>query len=181
MMFTLDAALFLAINHIPHIPLLISIASLFSGIGPISFVTFGLVVALMFFIETKNHWFFLPISLSGILSYLVSEVVLKEFFQRPRPFTAMSDALVVVRYTDWSFPSTHTTVAFASAYILSRFLPRHTLLLFFLAFCVGFSRIYVGAHYPSDVFCGAVLGWGIGFFVWRGTMVLKLIKHKALG
>jgi len=63
---------------------------------------------------------------------------------------------------DPSFPSGHTTIAFASATVLTFLQPRLGPALFLLAAAIGFSRIYVGVHYPLDVLGGAVLGVGIG-------------------
>jgi undecaprenyl-diphosphatase len=58
----------------------------------------------------------------------------------------------------WSFPSGHTAAAFSGAWVASTVWPRRAPLFFGLAATVGFSRIYVGAHYPGDVLAGATLG-----------------------
>jgi undecaprenyl-diphosphatase len=63
---------------------------------------------------------------------------------------------------DPSFPSGHTTVAFACATVLSYFAPKLAPVLFLLALAIGFSRIYVGVHYPLDVLGGAALGVLVG-------------------
>jgi undecaprenyl-diphosphatase len=180
MLENLDVSLFFLINHLPHLPVVVFLASLFSGIGPVGLISMGFVVSLFFYLETKNHWFFLPITLSGFLSYVLAEEFIKSVVARPRPELTLSSVVVFEQYPGYSFPSTHTTTAFACAYILSRFAPRYTWLWFLLAACVGFSRMYVGAHYPSDVLAGGILGVVIGFMIWRVTKFLKLIKHKSL-
>lgn len=58
-----------------------------------------------------------------------------------------------------SFPSGHATTSFACAATLARFVSRRVAVAFFaLAALIAFSRVYVGAHYPSDVVAGALLG-----------------------
>lgn len=64
-----------------------------------------------------------------------------------------------------SFPSGHTVTAFACATALSFFWPRGRWFLFALACVIGVSRVLVGAHYPTDVLGGAMIGaacaWGL--------------------
>lgn len=57
-----------------------------------------------------------------------------------------------------SFPSEHTALAFAGLMSLAIFSPRHRLLLFAVAAGCGWSRIYAGDHFPSDVAAGALVG-----------------------
>lgn len=57
-----------------------------------------------------------------------------------------------------SFPSGHTTTAFALAMALSLVMPRWRRTLFSLAIAVGISRVAVGEHYPSDVLAGMCIG-----------------------
>jgi undecaprenyl-diphosphatase len=57
-----------------------------------------------------------------------------------------------------SFPSGHTATSFACATVLSSVAPRWRVPFFVLAALIGFSRVYNGMHYPTDVLAGAVLG-----------------------
>ena len=60
-----------------------------------------------------------------------------------------------------SFPSGHTTIAFACATVLAGIAPKLAVPCFVLAAAIGFSRIYVGVHYPLDVIGGAALGLAV--------------------
>jgi undecaprenyl-diphosphatase len=71
---------------------------------------------------------------------------------------------------DHTFPSGHAATSFAAAMILSTANPRLGPLWFLLATAIGFSRVYVGVHYPLDVIGGAVLGIAVA------TALRRLVK-----
>jgi len=84
---------------------------------------------------------------------------LKEVFDVERPSTRYSEPKPLVPAPqDHAFPSGHAATSFAAATILTAAKPRWGPLWFLLALAVGFSRIYVGVHYPLDIVGGAVLG-----------------------
>lgn len=89
----------------------------------------------------------------------IVEYPVKTFFRRKRPFIAIVRAIVVGRKPgSYSFPSGHTASAFAGATLLARHFPNHRRTLYAVASLVGFSRIYLGAHYPGDVASGGIAG-----------------------
>jgi undecaprenyl-diphosphatase len=88
---------------------------------------------------------------------------IKEATGRPRPFRRYPEPRPLGHVPhDPSFPSGHATMAFASATVLSYFKPRWAPAFFLLAVAIGYSRVYVGVHYPLDVLGGALLGLLIG-------------------
>jgi len=65
--------------------------------------------------------------------------------------------LIAIPHSD-SFPSGHTATSFACATVLAALVPRAAPAFYLLALAIGYSRIYVGVHWPLDVVGGSVLG-----------------------
>ena len=103
------------------------------------------------------------VAASGILSQIIKHII-----GRPRPKVLEAFGFTlgpsIIPGFD-SFPSGHATSSFAFAYTLSTFFPWMRYLLYGYALLVCISRIYVGAHFPTDVFAGILLG------TWTGRMV----------
>ena len=96
----------------------------------------------------------------------------KQLFPRRRPDRLQTNKGDNVRMpTSSSFPSGHAASAFAFATAASAELPQASLPLYGLATIVGYSRVHVGVHYPSDVLTGAVLGSAIATLV---PMIINL-------
>jgi undecaprenyl-diphosphatase len=113
---------------------------------------------------------------------------LKDLVHRPRPFVSHPQIQPLYVVHSSSFPAGHAATAFAGATLLSYVAPRLTPLFATLAVAIGFSRVYVGDHYPSDVLAGAVLGAGVGLVAvgllvvlrrresWRGRALLHRLR-----
>ena len=107
--------------------------------------------------------------------------ILKHLWQRPRPLAILFEARAVGKALFWnSFPSGHTANALAVAVVLGTFLPKLRFFLFPLAVLISISRIYVGAHYPSDVIGGAALGVIIGLAC-VGLRNVRTFRQKQQG
>jgi len=107
--------------------------------------------------------------LYGIQSAIVYG--LKFLIQRERPFHFLQEVASKLsrgpgEIIDPSFPSAHTAFSFMMATILAHWFPRYWLLFYLIAGFIAWTRIYLGLHYPTDIFVGALLGYGVtkGFF-----------------
>lgn len=90
--------------------------------------------------------------------------VLKNTLRRNRPFCVLAIENQVKPSDRFSFPSGHTSAAFAFAIICMQFFPLLSLPLLLLASSIGFSRIVLGVHYPTDVLMGILLGIAVAYF-----------------
>ena len=79
-------------------------------------------------------------------------------FPRPRPYLVHKVTLLITHAADTSFPSDHATLGFAIAAMLYQFNRGAATLVLLTAIGMAFARVFVGAHYPTDVLGGAVLG-----------------------
>ena len=103
-----------------------------------------------------------------IVSTFLAEYPIKAYFRRRRAFIDVVRALVVGKEPgSWSFPSGHTCAAFAAAWTLSRYWPRARPVFFGVAATLGYSRVFVGAHYPGDAAIGAALGMSLAELIRR--------------
>lgn len=100
-------------------------------------------------------------SLAALLgSFIIDNMLLKNLVARIRPYEVIGGLqLLIEKQSDFSFPSGHTGSSFAAAVILYRELPKKWgIPALVLAALIGFSRLYLGVHYPTDVICGALIG-----------------------
>lgn len=93
--------------------------------------------------------------LATTLGLLLNHLILL-FVARIRPYNRGVTNLIVERSGDPSFPSDHSTVVFAIAFVLLFRRDRYSIPFLIAAILIGFSRIYIGTHYLSDVVGGAV-------------------------
>jgi undecaprenyl-diphosphatase len=106
-------------------------------------------------------------------------LVLKTTIDRQRPYETVTEIDPLLRAAVGnSFPSGHSATSFAGAVILGHFFPRALPALLGLAVLVAASRVYIGVHYPLDLFGGAALGVVVGLAV---IGALRLRRRTSTG
>ena len=104
---------------------------------------------------------------ASVISAVLVNVVLKPSFGRERPYDSGGETVFHPFSSNASFPSGHTTEAFAVASVVAMrsdgwFIPT---IAYTTASLVAVARVEQSAHFASDVFAGAVLGTVVGRFV----------------
>src|SRR4030043_6390 len=131
----------------------------------ITYLGSGLIIIPIVIVLYKiNKEKILPVVFSYLISGLAVQVM-KYFWSVPRP-AALFDHIHIVGETlrTASFPSGHTATALALFYVLSQGKNiRLKTLFLILALSVGYSRVYVGAHFPLDILVGVIVGYLSGY------------------
>ena len=153
-----DGALLLAIQQL-HRPWLDGLLCVYTKMGDAGLVWIALSLLLLCRKSTRRAGCMALLALG--LGFLFTNVALKNLVARPRPWLELEGLLPLVFEGDPnSIPSGHTTSAFAAGVswffcAKNRWLKVSSL---FAAAAMGFSRLYVGVHYPLDVLAGVLVG-----------------------
>lgn len=136
----------------------------FLGDKGIIWIIFGILLL----ISKKSRKYGIALFVALLLCSLLGNEVIKNIVMRPRPCHVNEVALLIDMPHGYSFPSGHTGSSFAAAYVIYKYNSKYGLYAYILAALIGFSRLYLFVHYPSDVLCGALLG------MFCGWLALKL-------
>jgi membrane-associated phospholipid phosphatase len=166
-----DAWIFLKINvrsyHPPILDKLMTAATQLGSAAAGFAVALGAVLA-------GNSRLAVEVILGVITLWLFVEVI-KALADRSRPYRLFAETRIIGwRARGTSFPSGHTSQAFFMASLFAHYFQLGlgmSVVLYGLAALVGFTRMYVGAHYPRDVLGGVIAGW-----VW-GTVGALVNQH----
>ncbi|QZY53680.1 phosphatase PAP2 family protein [Crassaminicella profunda] len=134
------------------------------------------IIIILILLRTKKHRKMgLAATCALLLSAILGLLILKPLIQRPRPFVELSYIhLLIHAPSSYSFPSGHTITAFSTAITLVKMIKNKifAIPIMLLAIFIGFSRIYLTVHYPSDVLAGIILG-----FICSNTVLFLLEKN----
>jgi undecaprenyl-diphosphatase len=178
----LDQQLFLFLNSL-NSPFWDQVMHAISG----RIIWVPLYLAILIFMGIKYKRKFLVILLFIILAATLSDqlsVLIKNTFQRLRPCHEPAlDGLVHLFKGEcggmYSFVSSHATNSFDVALLSLLFIKKrwYTISIILWASVIGYSRIYLGVHYPGDVICGSILGASVGWSVYK---LYELSDNKIL-
>jgi len=172
----MEAAILLFVQQLRN-PVTDPILSLFSILGNAGFIWIAMALFLLCRRQTRKAG--VQMALCLLVSVLLCNLILKPLIARPRPYTQIEELTVLLtRFADldaFSFPSGHTSCSFAGACSLAYSYGKKGRWAYLLAALVAFSRVYIGAHYLSDVLGGVLLGLlSAAVAIW----LLRLIGEK---
>ncbi|MES2702540.1 MAG: phosphatase PAP2 family protein [Bacteroidota bacterium] len=152
-------------------------------------VILPVLLLVMAFAAYRNWWYLITALTCGLVP-LGLQHMFKQIFDAPRPMSYFHKAEWIHILPGWpvlmsySFPSGHTEGAFSFFCFLSLLLPpssqRFGLLFCLLALSVGYSRIYLAAHFFADIYFGSIIGTVVTMLVFALMTRLKgyFIKEK---
>lgn len=139
----------------------------YTTLGDSGLIWLFLAIGLIAFPATR---FMGKVSLLSLLFEVgIVTFTLKPLIDRVRPcaIETLQSPIVEACYTDPSFPSGHTASSFAVAFAIFCCNKKWGALALAAATLMGFTRLYLFVHFPSDVIAGAVIGAFCGYLAWR--------------
>ena len=171
-----DVSLFRILNEVPP-----AVASVLTPLSHL-FRPAGIVIVVVLIAGFVVAWTrsVLPVAAGAVAAAVAWALanLAKAIADRPRPYQVVADAVLRQQPAHGtSFPSSHTAVTVAVVIALLPFLPRVLAgVAIGYAVLVGWSRVYLGVHYPLDVLAGAGIGMAVGGAV---LLALGVLLHRA--
>lgn len=123
-----------------------------------------LLIAAIMFTQKDMRIKSISMCFAIVIGVVISSIIIKPIVARIRPCDINTAVhLLVSRPSDYSFPSGHTTAAFAAASCLLFCKSKLWPYFFVFAVIMSFSRLYLYVHFPTDVLAGIILGFVCGF------------------
>ncbi len=169
-----DSILFYILEHF-HTPVLDRFMIFVTSLGNSGII--WIAITFLMLLNRKTRLCGILLTCSLLLELLLCDGIIKPFIGRERPFTRFPDVeLLIKKPGSYSFPSGHTMSSFAAASVIVYSFKHAGIPALILACLIGFSRIYLFCHYPSDVLCGAVFGTALAIMV---ILIARYIQAKA--
>lgn len=131
-------------------------------------------IALLIFKKTRKIG--LAVLLSYGLTWVICQDIIKDIICRPRPcHVDESIELLISRPSSYSCPSTHSALAMAMATSVYYFNKKFGIAAFVVSLIIGFSRMYLFVHFPTDVLLGYLIGIVAGIVAGK---VVEIIAKK---
>ncbi|MBR5377140.1 MAG: phosphatase PAP2 family protein [Lachnospiraceae bacterium] len=165
----MEADILLYIQNNLRNPVLDPVMAIITHLCNGAFIWIALIVLLLMIKKTRRTGIACTAAL--LINVTIVNLIIKNLVGRIRPYDVISELeLLIERQWDSSFPSGHTASSFAVAFAFFLKTPKkYGIPALVLAALIGFSRLYVGVHYPSDVLCGMIIGMLSAFIAVKVT------------
>ncbi len=180
-----DMSVFTFFGEQIHSTAMTAVANFITFFGDSGFVIPMAVVGLILCFFKKTRKFGMAIFFAVLVGTLLTNLVMKPLFARPRPYVYFADNPQFMSWyefagsnveSDKSFPSGHTTAAFelgiAAFLVLNK---KYSWIFPVFSALVGLSRIYLMVHYTTDVIGGLIVGTFAGIM---GYVIMKAVIKK---
>ncbi len=133
-----------------------------NSITPITFATPISILSIGLIKKDKKIIRLGIVATEALIFNVIITTTMKYSINRDRPFVTYPEIENITSAGSPSFPSGHTSSAFAAATSLSISFPKWYVITpsFVWASAMGYSRMHLGVHYPSDVILGVLVGSG---------------------
>ncbi|MBQ9068846.1 MAG: phosphatase PAP2 family protein [Eggerthellaceae bacterium] len=179
----MDASILYGIQDALGSPALDAFFPYFTMLGEAGAIWVAIAVGMLF--SRKWRFWGICIIVALLLTLVVNELCLKHLVERIRPYIALGfDSIMLDNPTSYSFPSGHAGCSFAAATVIALSPAKRywKVVVWVLALLICFSRLYLFAHYPSDVLVGAILGTIYALIAVKvGLAIRKKRKGSASG
>ncbi|RKD22725.1 hypothetical protein BEP19_10760 [Ammoniphilus oxalaticus] len=140
---------------------------------------YGITLVLLWFI---NKHYRKVVIYAGFISFLTLLInfIIRKVYVHPRPFVNHEVQLLIDHAANNSFPSNHTSGAFALSIAVFLFHRKLGSFLLLLAVFTGFSRIFVGHHYPFDILASILIASTVGALVYMSRTFLDRFVQALL-
>lgn len=122
-----------------------------------------IIVGLVMLIPKKTRKCGIMVLAALLVMLVTNNIILKNLIARPRPYATypelvadLADLIHIPK--SYSFPSGHTVSAMAAAFTIFTQHKKLGIVALIMAFLMGLSRLYVGVHFPTDVYGGIIVG-----------------------
>lgn len=157
-----------------HNPILDKIMMNITTLGNLGAIWFIISIILMIIKKYRRYGVLLFVTLA--LTGCLGSFVIKPLVARARPCDIFQDVDILIKHPGgFSFPSGHTYLSFAAATVIYFINKKLGILAFIFAAVMGFSRMYLFVHFPSDVVVGALLGVVVALF---SIYIYKALQNK---
>ncbi|WP_297631216.1 phosphatase PAP2 family protein [uncultured Clostridium sp.] len=149
--------------------------SFITHLGDMGIIWIIFTICLLIYPKTRKIGVICAISL--MCSFIITNLFLKNMFERIRPFNYTNIQLLIKKPLDYSFPSGHTSISFAFVFVVIKeklkikkinlYIPA-----LILGILIAFSRLYLYVHFPTDILGGILVGYVCSIIAFKISKIL---------